>query len=650
MKLMRPPPDRAAWLWSKEKRILPPGSAEPGAFNPHRAPWTIGITEAIKDPTYKSITAVMGSQMSKTDGVIINAIGWKLDDDPQPILYIGPTQKNIESISNERVKKMLYSVPSLYEGLLKGKKEKISEKFVNGVRLGFGWANSPTELASHPAALVFIDERSRMGKSSGTEGDVNILADARTATYDGCVATVSTPLDGNVEPVVNQETGLEHWAVSDDVEDPTWQLWQEATRHEWAWPCPDCDEYYIPRFKYLKWPEDSSLKEIYKKAAMACPHCGSLSEEEQKEWMNDRGVFVAPGQKIKPYQEGDQTAFISPSVDRDFVPIVFGKYLAVEEMTEISFWTSGLCSPWRSYGTRARTFVKAVRSGEPGKIKAAINTGFGELFKTVGETPDWKALDTLIDGYQMGEVPERVKILTCAVDVQKESLIYTVRGWGVAYESWLIERGQIWGDTEQNFVWGKLSQLLTKTFDDYPITLMLIDSGYKPGKKSNPVNQIYSFCRRHLGHAYPLKGYDKQDKPYKPSKIDVNHNGKMIKDGLQLWHIDTDYFKSFVYSRLEWPLDQAGRWHLPQDVTDEYKKQVTGESRFVKPSGQVTWIKVRENHDLDCEAYNVVAAHIMQVDKLHEDTPPVTMGFSQESEPQARPQKTRGMRSRGIKR
>ncbi len=643
---MRPPPDRAAWQWSKEKRILPPGSAEPGLFNPHRAPWTIGITNAVKNPFYKSVVALMGSQMSKTDGVIINSIGWKLDDDPQPILYIGPTQKNIESISNERVKKMLYSVPSLYEGLAKGKKEKISEKFVNGVRLGFGWANSPTELASHPAAIVFIDERDRMGNSSGGEGDVNILADARTATYDGCVVTVSTPLNGNVEIEYNEETGLEHWAVSDSLESPTWVLWQETTRHEWAWPCPDCNDYYIPRFKYLKWPEKAALKEIFKKSAIACPHCGTLSGEDKKEWMNARGVFVAPGQKIKSIADGDQSAFIAVK-DDEFKAVDFGDFLPLDDINEIGFWVSGLCSPWRSYGNRARTFVKAVRSGEPGRIQAAINTGFGELYRTAGDAPEWKELYQLVSAYQSGTVPDGVKLLTCAVDVQKESLVYSVRGWGVGWTSWLIENGEIYGDTEQDFVWGQLSRLLTKDWSDFPITRMMIDSGYKPGKKNNPSNQIYSFCRRHLGHAFPLKGHDKQDKPFKPTKIDINHQGKLIKNGLQLWHIDTDYFKSFVYSRFEWPLDQPGRWHLPENVTEEYLKQVTGESRVVKPSGAVTWVKIRDNHLLDCEAYNVLAAHIMQVDKLQDDSIPVKIHREHN---QAPPVRERRIRSRGPRR
>ncbi len=619
---MRPPPKRAGWKWAKDKRELPAGSAEPGPFNPHRAPWIIGITEAIADPRYNNVVGVMGSQMSKTDGCILNAIGWKLDDDPQPILYIGPTKKNTESISRDRVSKMILGVPSLQEGLLGGKQDKIAEKFINGVRLGFGWAGSATELASHPAFYVFIDERDRMGGDVDGEGDVNTLADARTATYDGCTVTTSTPLVGDVECIIDDDTGLERWDVSDNVASPTWRLWQEGSRHEWAWPCPSCYEYFIPRFKLLAWPEESTPQQAFKHAKITCPHCGELHEDSQKEWMNSLGVFVAPRQKIKPYSLNDEHAFLSNIDGEDgFKPVEFGNFLApYEETTDATFWVSGLCSPWRSYGHRARTFLNAVRSGEPGRIQAAINTGFGELYRISGEAPDWQQLKELIGDYEDGQVCPGVKLITCAVDVQQDCLYYVVRGWGLNFESWRIEAGQIFGNTEHDYVWQKLGNLLNKQFDGYPIHLMLIDSGYKPGEKKNPKNQIYDFCRRFKGWAFPTKGHDRQDKPLKPSKIDVNYKGKVIKQGLQLWHLDSDFFKSFVHARLEWPEDQPGGFHLSQNTDDDYLKQITAEAKVIKPSGQSVWVKIRkDNHYLDCEYMNVAAAHILQVDKLTED-------------------------------
>ena len=115
------------------------------------------------------------------------------------------------------------------------------------MRFGFAWAGSPTELAGHPAGLVLVDERDRMDDDTGGEGDPVELAEARIATFpDGKVLVVSTPTKGTLEVEENEATGLSHFKVSDTIESPTWKLWQEGTRFEWAWPCPDCGELQFP--------------------------------------------------------------------------------------------------------------------------------------------------------------------------------------------------------------------------------------------------------------------------------------------------------------------------------------------------------------------------------------------------------------------
>lgn len=563
------------------------------------------IVRACVNPRYKRVIAVCGSQMAKTES-LFNVIGHRLMDDPAPVLYIGPTQKLVESYSDGRVMPMLRTTPVLWERLAKGKKNKITEKFISGVRLGFGWAGSATELAGHPAAIVLVDERDRMTSVKG-EGDPVSLAEARVATYpDGRVIVASTPTLGNVMPYTHPETGLEHWQVvgPDDVQSPIWKLWQEGTRYEWAWPCPDCGDYFIPRFKHLQWPEGSTPTEALKKTRLACPHCGSLIEDRAKERMNAKGVYVAPGQ----------------SVDRDGV--VTGE---IPDSHVASFWVSGICSPWRSFGARAAAFLSAVRAGDQDAVQVAMNTGFGELYRVGGDAPPWETVAELRDGRESGVVPEGARVLECAVDVQKDRLIYAVRGWGINFESWLIEHGELWGETEFDAVWQQLAGLLNKSFGGHRIRLMLIDSGYKPGEVSrNPDHQVYLFCRRFMGRAFPTKGHDKQDKPYKASKIDVSIRGQVVKSGLDLWHLDSDYFKAWVHARIDWPEGASGGWHLHRDATDDYCQQIVAEARAVAPSGKVHWIRIRkENHYLDVEAMNVAAAHILGVHTLRELPKPI---------------------------
>lgn len=554
--------------------------------------------------------------MSKTDGVILNSIGWQLDDDPLPMLYIGPTRKNTESISTDRVKKMISSVPSLDQGLAKGKKDKITEKFINGVRLGFGWAGSATELASHPAAKVFIDERDRMGTDVEGEGDVNTLADARTATYDGCVVTTSTPLIGTVETYIHDASGLAHWGDGENMGSPSWAMWQEGTRHEWAWPCPSCNEYYIPRFKLLWWPEKSSPKQAFRKAMITCPHCGAMSNNSQKEQQNLYGVFLAPGQKAKRHEEGDTAAVIINPDGKEYVSSYGGYVLVDDEAVDISFWASGLCSNWRSYGHRARTFLNAVQSGEPGRIQAAINTGFGELYHLAAEGQSWQLVAGHKKPYKSGEVPKGVQRILLTIDVQKNRLEYVLRGWGVDRESWKIESGELYGDTDKDEVWNDLQKFREKKYTDIGIDKCLIDSGYR-------TDFVYDFCRKNPGWAFPVKGHDSQEKPIKVARIEVNIRGRSERMGLQLIHMDSDYFKSWVHGRLERSDDMPGGWHLPEDTTEDYCKQIVAETKVPKPSGRSVWVVLKKNnHKLDCEAMQAAGAEWLKYHQIITNSEP----------------------------
>jgi phage terminase large subunit GpA-like protein len=555
------------------------------------------IMRAASMPRYRRIVCVMGSQMGKTEGVF-NIIGHRLDDDPTPTLYVGPTQKLVESMSSDRIIKMLRSVPSLWAKLEKGKRNKIGEKFIAGVRFGFAWAGSATELAGHPAGLVLVDERDRMDDDTGGEGDPVELSDARTATFpDGKVIVVSTPTKGSVDVKVHPETGLEHFAPSEVVESPTWKLWQEGTRFEWAWPCPDCGEYFVPRFRNLWWPEKCTPQRALTETRLVCPHCGSMIEDTSKVAMNARGVYVAPGQRIEP----DGTV-VGAAPDTDVA----------------SFWASGLCSPWRTFGQRARAFLAAVASGDQTRIQTVINTGFGELFAARGDAPEWSEVAKLRREYEASAVPEGVQLLTCGVDVQKNRLVYAIRGWGFAYESWLIEAGELWGETKYDAVWDSLGALFDRKFGaGQQIVRMGIDSGYKPGDDARDDHQVYRFVRMHRGRAMATKGQDRTKRPFWMSKIDVSLRGRLIKGGVDLWNFDADFFKTWVHGRLEWPDDQPGGFHLHRAASDDYCQQLVAEQRVVKPSGAATWIRVRsDNHYLDCEAINALMAHILGVHSL----------------------------------
>jgi phage terminase large subunit GpA-like protein len=390
-----------------------------------------------------------------------------------------------------------------------------------------------------------------------------------------------------------------------DLESPIWRKWQEGTRHHWAWPCPQCGEYFIPRFRHLRWPKGASPIEAKRGAFVECPNCGGIIEDEHKTDMNARGVYVAPGQHVTT------------------TGVVIG---SPPDTSTISFWVSGLCSPFKTFGERAERFVQAVKSGDPHEIQTAVNAAFGEAFAPAGgEAPEWRAVAALRGGYELGEVPAEAEVLTLTVDVQKDRLIYIVRGWGVQATSWLIDHGELWalsGSTAETDVWKDLGELVAAEYGGLAIKLALVDSGFRPGKPIQlPENRVYEFCRRFPRRVLPTKGHDTQRAPVIVRKPEVTSRGKVSLYGLDLVHLDTDHWKRWVFERVNWPADRNGAWHLPSDIADDYCMQIASEKRLVTASGRVIWKQTSQNnHALDCEAMAAAAGFILGVHRRQAST------------------------------
>jgi phage terminase large subunit GpA-like protein len=329
----------------------------------------------------------------------------------------------------------------------------------------------------------------------------------------------------------------------------------------------------------LWWPEEASSQDIEAQAALMCPSCGSLISDSQKTALNAKGVYIAPGQSVT--LDGNITGVADTAHSKT-----------------ASFWVSGLCSfsSKKTFGFLASKYVAAQKSGEPERLQGVMNTDFGELFKVGGDAPLWTMVAERQQTYRQGEVPDEVAILTAGVDVQKNRLVYVIRGWGPQYESWLIEHGELWGETDQPAVWHALSRLTTATWHGKPLSKMAVDSGYQ-------TQAVYNFCRLHPAIALPTKGHDHLDKPFKRVALDVMASGKTAQRSLGLWHFNSDHMKSWVHSRIARPVDQPGGWWLPEDISEDYCKQMVAEQRSVNANGKVTWITVkRDNHYLDAEA------------------------------------------------
>ena len=533
----------------------------------------------------------MATQMGKTD-LVANVLGHRLDIDPVPVMYIGPTKHFVERTWEPRFMAMVRSTP-LKDKIVPGRQPKSTKEIAN-VTASFGWAGSAAALSGETACIVMVDERDRMDKDVKGEGDPVEMADGRHETYsDGITGVFSTPKVGNVDVEINEDTGYEHWAVSDEVGSPTWKIWQEGTRHEWMLPCPECGEYFSPRFRHLVWPDGSDPEDLQPKdVTLGCIHCGFSIPFEDREWMLERGRAVAPGQWVDEHRrvQGDPPYSLT-----------------------YSQWVSGLASPWRDWFTMAQRWLAAARSGDPERIQGVINIQFGELYSYSNAATDWSVvaeLRTLTD-YVMGSLPvEELIEIVMGVDVQMDRLVYIIRAYCRGMTSYLIEHGEVYSDhtgTDADDVWDSLATFKDRLFNGHKISRVFIDSRYRTAT-------VFKFVRKHRTWAFACVGVDHATKPLTRRLVDVNAAGKVVKGGLARWTVDTDHFKRWIHERIERDRELSGQWHLPVDATEDYCRQLVAEVRVINPSGKISWVQLRpDNHYLDCEMMGLACAHSLQV-------------------------------------
>ncbi len=603
-RMWRPAPRVSPTAWAAANRVYPATAGRPGRRDPFYTPYVVPFVDALDGVSHGVLCLVCGSQMGKTDAVL-DMIGWRLDTRPRPQLYVGPSKAFLEDQLEPRIMALLEEAASLKGKLARGKRMKKTRKLVSGVPLRMAWAGSPTQLSSDQAGDVHVDELDRMGSDVGDEGDPLTIVKARGFTYrDRKVVVTSTPKKGNVEVEADPVSGLQFWRRADprDLDSPVWKLWQSGTRHHWAWPCPHCGTYFVPRFACLKWPKGATAEEATRSAFVLCPaeDCGGVILEEHKPEMNARGVYVAPGQSVTI--EGD----------------VIGE---PEAALTLSFWVSGLASPFVSFGERAAAWIESVQSGDQEQVQGVVNTSFGELYASGGgDAPEWTEVSKkrLDSGYSRGELPAGAVVPILTADVQKTGIYFVIRGWGGRATSWLIDHGKLHGDTADQDVWTDLAEVLKTPVAGVPIRMAFVDSGFRPGKAETlPINRVYEFCRLFSSGVRPTKGSSTPMRvPIITTKIEVAPSGKAAKYGLDLVRLDTDHWKSWVHERVRWPADQPGAWHLPIDVDDDYCKQIVSEARMKRPSGRVVWVqRSRDNHYLDCEAMQAAAASLLNMQR-----------------------------------
>ena len=548
----KPPPDLKVSEWADNfRKLSPESSAEPGSWNTSRAPYQKDIMNCFNDNHIEKIVVMTSSQVGKTE-IILNAIGYYIDQDPSPILIVQPTLQMGQAFSKDRLSAMIRDSEQL-RGSVKDARSRDSgnttmhKKFAGG-HISIVGSNSASSLASRPIRNLFLDEIDRFELSVGSEGSPISLSIARTKTFfNRKIFMCSTPTIKGLSAIES--------------------AFEESDQRYYYVPCPECNHHQILQWKNVVWQEDKPETAVY-----VCNECGSIIEESKKQWLLKNGEWRATKTSNK----------------------VAG------------FHISELYSVWSTWGEMAKNFLEAKKN--PETLKTFINTSLGESWEEQGEALEY---DTLLErrlNYDFQSIPEDVLVITCAADLQRDRIEVQTVGWGLNYEAWVIDYKIFWGDPNALQVWQEFdnylkSRFTTETGRVIAISCTCVDSG------GLHTNQVYQFTKpRQARRVFAIKGASAQGKPI------VNRPSYVGKNKAVLYTLGVDTAKEAIFSRLARDQEDA-TLHFCADLDEEYFQQLTAEKRitkWVRGRKQLVWKQIRKrNEALDTLVYNFGAIYIL---------------------------------------
>jgi len=639
-KIFRKRPPIAVSDWAERHRVLTM-SAIGGA-------WRNDVTPHLRDAMnlmalpYVREVAVCKVPQSGFSEATHNFIGYCIDRDPGPVLYVYPDEVTAVENSQDRVQPMIQSSKRLRSYFTDSERDKANIRInLRHMPLYFGWARSASRLANKPIKIAVADEIDKDGFDPGTREAAAIeLIRKRLITYRRLgvskLIMISTP---------TVESG---------------NIWREfrATQIQcdfWV-RCPLCDQMVLMDFKGIHWPGGGQAdpREVREKrlAWYECDRCGEKWDDTLRDLAAKNGkwmvrprpstrdpLFMGDFPSIGDPGDGEDRMDCRVSADTHTIGAPAADLPPIEMLTYCEKFkpaTVGLHFPaWADYfislSDSAAAFLEGLNDLD--KLQDFMNSFEATPWKDREETKSEEEVLRHRVATPPGIVPADAVALTCGIDMQMSGFWFVVRAWRKDLSSHLVQYGYIntWKDVE-NLLFNTRFQVEGKAqTESMPIWRAAIDTGGGKDREDDwsKTEEAYNFIRKNgRGVLYGIKGTSHaQLKKVTPKVIDrMTRGNKPIPGGITLYFLDTDKFKDQLHWRLgrSWSTDDAAairdekgnvvevqshHMTLHADTGVDYARQILAEERQKDKKGKTEWVAVRrDNHLLDCEVYAAACA------------------------------------------
>jgi phage terminase large subunit GpA-like protein len=581
--------------WSDARRILPESSgARGGQWHTDAVPYLRGIMDAVHEPGVRLIALMKAAQCGGSEA-LHNIVGYHVEHDPCPMLFVHPTASVADEWSKERLSDMIRTTPALAAVISDKRKSRgsheaestVAMKIFPGGYLATGGANTENTFARRSVRIAIGDDVDRFPAVVGDEGDpADLLANRTTSFYDALVLMVSTPTlkGGRIDT-----------------------LYRRSDQRRYFVPCQRCG-----RLDWLTWNHPQHFRVVFEDrdpetARIVCPSsehggCGAPHDEPQRRQMIAEGQWQATAVT----QERGHIGFHLPAMVSTIGDVTIPR----------------LVEKWLSARARGKE-----------SLRVFINTSLAEGWedRTVKIEPHVFMARREAYGAEGVEVPYSAVCLTAGVDVQDNRFELLVQAWGPAEERWVVDWRRIPGDPKQQDTREALLEALGRRYThaigvQVPILATCLDTGYA-------TDEMYNFVLAYqVRRFFATKGFGGRSGEPIVGKPSEKRSGKNPRP-IALYPINTDDGKGDILGSLNLNLVSAldgrpspGATHFPvhlDTVDEEFFAQLCAEHRETKynKGGVAThaiWVQDREaNHALDCAVLCLAAKRLLNPNIRH---------------------------------
>lgn len=383
-----------------------------------RVPYDLEIQDAYDDPDHTTVVVVGPGQCGKTASAE-NYFLKTVRHDPADILWYSHTDSAIEEYVKQTINPMVESHPDLRDRLGRQRVDNsLSFKRFGPMTVRFS-AFTHSNLVARNAPRIIADEYDAYDPNVG---DPKTLLDVRRQTYGK-----------QSKLIVLSHPDRAHGSKPADWDAGIMALYKQSDQRTWWWACPHCGLYSSPNpgahfHMPITYDDQAPIDRIAEEAHLLCPHNGCIIADKERRAMNATGRWVARGQTID-----EETGELA------------GERIVTDTA---GFWIVGAMSLLNNgIGHLAAERVKAQRAWEATGDDRTLVTVMAKQWGVPRDKPRrFESLDATVladradAALKLGEVPEFVRFITAAIDVQGNRFEYLARGWGAERESVVIDR------------------------------------------------------------------------------------------------------------------------------------------------------------------------------------------------------------------